>query len=77
MNTDYEKTINQIKKSLDNANSMRIRAEAHLEQLYRQKQELMEELEELGVKPENIKEEIEKLKNNIESMMKKANKLLP
>jgi len=56
---------------------LRIRAEARLEQLNKQKQDLLSELENLGVKPEDLDTEIERLNNEIESLLKKAKDMLP
>lgn len=77
MEIDYEKSLSRIKEDLDKAKSLRIRAEAHLEQLNRQKQDLLMELKELGVKPENLEDEIDKLKNEIEELIKRAHEMLP
>lgn len=76
-NNDYEKTINQIKENLDKAKNLRIRAEARMEQLNNQKQELMKELESLGVQPEDLDNEISRLKDEIEELIEKANEMLP
>jgi len=77
MSIDYEKTISQLKENLDKAKSLRIRAEARLEQLNAQKQELLTELSALGVKPENLEDEINKLKTEIEELINKATAMIP
>ncbi len=74
---DYSKTINQLKENLDKAKDARIRAEARMEQLNKQKQELLTELEEYGIKPEDLEDEIAKLKKEIEELIAEANELLP
>jgi chromosome segregation ATPase len=74
---DYSKTINQLKENLDKAKNMRIRAETRMEQLNKQKQEILKEIEEMGVKPDDLESEIEKLKNSIEEMINEANNMLP
>ncbi|AUG57708.1 hypothetical protein [Acetivibrio saccincola] len=75
--SEYEKKINKIKENLDKAKNLRIRAEARLEDLNRQKQEILKELDELGIKPENLEEEIQKLKSEIEELIYKAENLIP
>lgn len=75
--SEYDKKLNQIKDNLDKAKNLRIRAEARLEQLNRQKEEIMVELKGLGVEPENLDSEITKLKDEIEGLIKKAESLLP
>jgi chromosome segregation ATPase len=77
MALEYEKRINQIKESLDKAKNMRIRAETRLEQLNKQKEEILEELKTLGVAPEQLDGEIERLRSEIEDLLGKAEKLIP
>ncbi|MDP4181377.1 MAG: hypothetical protein Q8942_09825 [Bacillota bacterium] len=77
MTVDYNKTISELKEKLDSAKNKRIRAEARMEQLNKQKQDVLKELEELGVKPDELEAEIERLKNDIEIMITEANKMLP
>lgn len=77
MALEYEKRINQIKESLDKAKNMRIRAETRLEQLNKQKEEILEELKTLGVAPEQMDGEIERLRSEIEDLLGKAEKLIP
>lgn len=77
MSQDYEKSINQLKENLDKAKNLRIRAEARMEQLNRQKQEILAEIEALGVSPEDINSEIEKLEKEIKDLISEANELLP
>lgn len=73
----YEKKINIIKENLDKAKNLKIRAEARLEDLNKQKQEILKEIDELGIKPENLEEEITKLKSEIEQLISKAEQLIP
>lgn len=77
MTEDYEKLLNQIRENLDKAKSMKIRAEARLEQLNKQRQEILRELDELGVKPEELDREIERLKKEIEELLGKAREAIP
>ncbi|NLL06190.1 MAG: hypothetical protein GX270_10490 [Clostridiaceae bacterium] len=77
MAIEYEKKINQIKESLDKAKNMRIRAEARLEQLNKQKEDILSELKELNVSPDELDAEISKLKSEIEDLMDKAQSLIP
>ncbi|OPZ86491.1 MAG: hypothetical protein BWY74_03630 [Firmicutes bacterium ADurb.Bin419] len=77
MALEYEKKINQIKENLDKAKNMRIRAETRLEQLNKQKEEILGELNELGVSPEQLDSEINRLKNEIEDLLDRAQKLIP
>lgn len=56
---------------------MRYKAEVRLEELQKQKQLILDELEKLNVKPEKLDEEIEKASKEIEDLLKKARELLP
>lgn len=75
--TEYDKAINDIKENLDKAKNLRIRAEARLEQLNKQKQDILSEIESLGVRPEELDGEIDRLRMEIEDLIKKANEMLP
>ena len=77
MSIEYEKKINQIKENLDKAKNMRIRAEARLEQLNKQKEDILSELKGLNVSPDELDVEISKLKSEIEDLMDKAQSLIP
>jgi len=74
---NYEKELNLLKDSLDKAKSLKYKAEARLEQLNNQQQEIIKELKELGVNPEDLEEEISKLTKEIDTLFKEANELLP
>ena len=72
MSTDYEKKISQLKESLDKAKNLKIRAEARLEELGRQRTEMLSKLELLGVSPNDLDQEIVKLRGNIDALIKEA-----
>ncbi|NLW22344.1 MAG: hypothetical protein GXY88_03665 [Tissierellia bacterium] len=74
---DYEKKLNELKDSLEKAKSLKYRAEARLEQLNNQQQEIIKELKDLGVNPEDLDEEIDKLTKEINDLFKEASRLLP
>lgn len=74
---DYEKELNVLRDNLEKAKSLKYRAEARLEQLNNQQQEIINELMELGVNPEDLEEEIKKLKFQIDELFREANRLLP
>lgn len=77
MNQEYDKKLNQIKENLDKAKNLRIRAEARLEELNKQKSDILKELEQLGVKPEELESEIVRLKAEIDELINRADKLIP
>lgn len=74
---NYEKELNSLKNNLDKAKSLKYRAEARLEQLKKQEEDIIDELNELGVNPDELDSEIEKLSREIETLFKEANRLLP
>lgn len=74
---DYEKELNDLRDNLEKAKNLKYRAEARLEQLNNQQQEIIEELKELGVNPEDLEEEIKRLRSEIDRLFKEANTLLP
>lgn len=77
MAIDYEKTISQLKDNLEKAKSMRFRAEAKLEQLNKQKEEIVNEIKAMGLEPDNIDKEIEKIQKEIDALISESRELLP
>lgn len=74
---DYEKTIAELKENLEKAKSMKFRAEAKLEQLNRQKEEITAEIKAMGLEPEKIDEEICKLQKQIDTLIEESKEMLP
>ncbi|HHV71141.1 MAG TPA: hypothetical protein GXX38_00845 [Clostridia bacterium] len=74
---EQEKEIALLKANLDKAKEIRYKAEARLEQLEHQYNEILNELNELNIKPEQLDDEIKKLEDEIELMINKIKQLLP
>ncbi len=74
---DYEKELSILKENLEKAKSLKYRAEARLEQLKQQEDDIVQELKSLGVDPKDLDNEIQKLKMEINNLFKEANELLP
>lgn len=74
---DYEAKISELKKSLEEANRLRIQAAARLEELARQEREILAQLAELGVDPANLDQEIARLEGEIETLVKEIESLIP
>lgn len=74
---DYEKELNNLKENLEKAKNLKYKAEARLEQLNQQEEEIIKELKTLGVEPEELENEINKLTLDINRLFKEANELLP
>lgn len=74
---DYEKELNSLKENLEKAKNLKYKAEARLEQLNQQEEEIIKELKSLGVKPEELENEINRLTIDIDKLFKEANDLLP
>ncbi len=74
---EFDKKIIEIKERLEKAKSAKIRAEARLEQLNRQRDEIVKELEGMGIKEEQLQEEISRLRAEMEESITKAEQLIP
>ena len=74
---DYEKELNSLKENLEKAKNLKYKAEARLEQLNQQEEEIIKELANLGIKPEELENEINRLTLDIDRLFKEANELLP
>lgn len=77
MKNEYDDKLNEIKANLDKAKNQRIKAEAKLEALTKQKQEIITELKKMNVDYETLDETIADLKNEIEDMLDKIDKMIP
>lgn len=75
MNTNER--FNNIKQRLDKAKEEKNRAEIALENLEKQKEDILNQLKELNIDPENLESEITRLQNQIEQDLQKAEELLP
>lgn len=74
---EFDKKIIEIKDRLEKAKNAKIRAEARLEQLSRQRDEIVKELESMGIKEEQLQEEISRLRTEMEESIIKAEQLIP
>lgn len=74
---NYEIELSKLKENLDKAKTLRYKAEARLEQLKQQEDEIIQELDALGVKPEELEKEIIQLTKVIETLFEEANEMLP
>lgn len=74
---DYEKELNLLKENLEKAKNLKYKAEARLEQLNQQENDIIKELEQMGIKPDELESEINKLTTEIQKLFKEANELLP
>ena len=74
---NYENELSNLKIGLEKAKDLRYRAEARLEQLNKQEEEIIAELKELGIEPHNLESEINTLTSDIQKLFKEANELLP
>lgn len=74
---NYENELNSLKDNLEKAKNLKYRAEARLEQLTQQENEIIKELSDLGVEPKDLEAEIKRLTLDIDNLFKEANELLP
>lgn len=71
-----EARLNALKARIDAARTEKARAEATLEQLERQRTEILAQLAELGVSEESLPGEIERLEREIAKALAEAESLL-
>lgn len=74
---EYEAKLNELKDRLELAKKKKIRAEARLEELNNQKNEIINQLKEMGVSPEELDSQINMLKQQIESQIENIEAMLP
>lgn len=74
---DYEKELNSLKDNLEKAKNLKYKAEARLEQLNQQEEEIIKELKGMGIEPHELESEISKLTQDINKLFEEANELLP
>lgn len=75
-NGDITARLNSLKSQIDKGKTEKTRAEANLESYTKQRDEVVAEMQELGVTPETVDAEIERLDKEIEADLKKAEELL-
>jgi len=75
-NGDITARLNNLKSQIDQGKTEKTKAEANLESYTKQRDEVVAEMQELGVTPETIDGEIERLDKEIEADLKKAEELL-
>lgn len=74
---DYEKELNSLKENLEKAKNLKYKAEARLEQLNQQEEEIIKELKGMGIEPDELETEISRLTQDINRLFEEANELLP
>lgn len=74
---NYEMELKRLKDDLDKATNLKNRYEGRLQTLKQQEEELLNELNKMGIKPENLNGEIQALKTDIERLLKEADNLIP
>ena len=74
---NYEEELKSLKDSLDKYKSLKYKAEARLEQLNVQRDQLIKEIKSNGIEPEDLNNEISTLQKEIEELFRKAEELLP
>lgn len=77
MSAEQEARIAQLKERIKQATGNKIRFEERLQRLQTEREQLLRQLEDLGVKPEQLDDEIRRLQGEIENLLREANSLLP
>lgn len=76
-NEELTQKLNGLKAKVQQAQTDKAKAEANLESLTKQRDQVIGELTELGVAPENLDAEIARLTEEIATNLAKAEQLLP
>lgn len=74
---EQEKELTNLKEQLEKMKNLKYRSEAKIEQLQKRKQEILEEIRELGVNPEKLDWEIGNLEAEIALLLKQVKQALP
>ena len=74
---NYEKDLSKLKEDLDKAKNLKYKAEARLEQLLQQEEEITKEIISMGIQPDQLESEIKRLSSEIEKQFQEAKSLLP
>jgi|GEM_PF-1582715 chromosome segregation ATPase len=74
---ERENALTQLKEDLEKARTLRYRAEAKLEELERQQEDLLREMETLGVTPDQLEQVIHDLEQEIDKLLEEARTLIP
>lgn len=73
---EMEKELIALKNKIDQAKIDRSVAEDRLENLKKEENEILEELNRLNIKPQELKSKIESLEKEISSLLQEAEKLI-
>jgi chromosome segregation ATPase len=74
---EQEARIARLKDEIKKASATKIRYEERMRQLQHEREQLLKQLEELGVKPEQLDEEIRRLQAEIDALLQEAGSLIP
>ena len=73
---DVQEKINSFKSTVERARESKARSEARIEQLEKQKKELLEQMQECNVNPETIDAEITETIDSINSFILRAEAII-
>lgn len=77
MNTNYEEKLQTLKEKIERAKNIKIKAETKLEALQKQKEEIIKQLEDMGINPNELEKEIKRLESEIITLIKDIEESLP
>lgn len=77
MKVNYEEKLQILKEKIDRAKNIKIKAETKLEALQKQKEEIIKQLEEMGINPNELEKEIKRLESEIITLIKEIEESLP
>lgn len=74
---NYEKDLEKLREDLNHARNIKTRSEIALEGLQKEEENIIKDLEDLGVSPENLDQTIKDLDEEIKALLKEAEDLMP
>ncbi|CCJ33813.1 MULTISPECIES: hypothetical protein [Caloramator] len=77
MKVNYEEKLQILKEKIERAKNIKIKAETKLEALQKQKEEIIKQLEEMGINPNELEKEIKRLESEIITLIKEIEESLP
>lgn len=74
---NLEADLARLKQQLQQARTLKARAEGQLEALEQDRQRILAEMGELGVTPETLDQEVARLEKEIAGLLEEARRLIP
>ena len=77
MTADVAARLQKLQRALEEARTLKSKAEGRKEQLEAERQQILEEMQAEGVTPDTLEEEIARLRGELEAKLTEAESLVP